>query len=53
VWPFPTSSIDKYLFIADFAITPALNPVIYTLRNKDILVAIQRLSKRGHFDRFC
>ncbi|KAL4686190.1 hypothetical protein H8957_005345, partial [Semnopithecus entellus] len=35
VWPFLTSLIDKYLFIADFAITPALNPVIYTLRNKD------------------
>ncbi|XP_042528445.1 olfactory receptor 4F21-like [Dipodomys spectabilis] len=43
-WPFPTSSIDKYLFIADFALTPALNPVIYTLRNKDIRVAVQRLS---------
>ncbi|XP_003803741.2 olfactory receptor 4F21-like [Otolemur garnettii] len=53
VWPFPTSSVDKYLFIADFAITPALNPVIYTLRNKDIKIAIQRLSKCGHHDRFC
>ncbi|XP_010604564.2 olfactory receptor 4F21-like [Fukomys damarensis] len=46
VWPFPTSSTDKYLFIADFAITPALNPVIYTLRNKDILIAIQRILKK-------
>ncbi|EHB17361.1 Olfactory receptor 4F21 [Heterocephalus glaber] len=53
VWPFPTSPIDKYLFIADFAITPALNPVIYTLRNKDILIAIQRLRKQIHYDRFC
>nr|XP_028707815.1 olfactory receptor 4F15-like [Macaca mulatta] len=40
VWPFLTSSIDKYLFIADFAITPALNPVIYTLRSKDMKIAI-------------
>ncbi|MBZ3877787.1 Olfactory receptor 4F15 [Sciurus carolinensis] len=53
LWPFPTSSVDKYMFIVDFAITPALNPVIYTLRNKDINLAIQRLSKRGHHDRFC
>uniref|UniRef100_A0A8D2AE03 Olfactory receptor n=1 Tax=Sciurus vulgaris TaxID=55149 RepID=A0A8D2AE03_SCIVU len=53
LWPFPTSSVDKYMFIVDFAITPALNPVIYTLRNKDIKLAIQRLSKRGHHDRFC
>ncbi|MBZ3879754.1 Olfactory receptor 4F15 [Sciurus carolinensis] len=53
MWPFPTSSVDKYMFIVDFAITPALNPVIYTLRNKDIKIAMQRLSKRGHHDRFC
>ncbi|XP_075820088.1 olfactory receptor 4F21-like [Microtus pennsylvanicus] len=53
VWPFPTSSIDKYLFIVDFAIAPALNPVIYTLRNKDILVSIQRLYKRVGYDNFC
>ncbi|XP_049981309.1 olfactory receptor 4F21-like [Alexandromys fortis] len=53
VWPFPTSSIDKYLFIVDFAITPALNPVIYTLRNKDILVSIQRIYKRLGYDKFC
>uniref|UniRef100_A0A8C9P052 Olfactory receptor n=1 Tax=Spermophilus dauricus TaxID=99837 RepID=A0A8C9P052_SPEDA len=54
MWPFPTSSVDKYMFIVDFAITPALNPVIYTLRNKDIkIIATQRLSKRCHCDRFC
>ncbi|XP_057636175.1 olfactory receptor 4F21-like [Chionomys nivalis] len=53
VWPFPTSGVDKYLFIADFAITPALNPVIYTLRNKDIWVSIQRLYKRVGYDKFC
>ncbi|KAF5925606.1 hypothetical protein HPG69_002053, partial [Diceros bicornis minor] len=35
VWPFPTSTIDKYLIIVDFAITPVLNPAIYTLKNKD------------------
>ncbi|XP_037357672.1 olfactory receptor 4F15-like [Talpa occidentalis] len=46
VWPFPTTSLDKYLFIVDFAITPVLNPAIYTLRNKDMRVAMRRLSKR-------
>ncbi|XP_012504565.1 PREDICTED: olfactory receptor 4F15-like [Propithecus coquereli] len=53
VWPFPTSSIDKYLFIVDFAVTPALNPVIYTLRNKDIKIAIIRLSQWRYYVRFC
>ncbi|XP_053451004.1 olfactory receptor 4F15-like [Nycticebus coucang] len=53
VWPFPTSSIDKYLFIVDFAITPALNPVIYTLRNKDMKIAIKRLSKWRYYVQFC
>ncbi|XP_041588002.1 olfactory receptor 4F21-like [Vulpes lagopus] len=46
VWPFPTTSLDKYLFIVDFAITPLLNPAIYTLRNKDMRVAMRRLVKR-------
>uniref|UniRef100_A0A8I3S307 Olfactory receptor n=2 Tax=Canis lupus familiaris TaxID=9615 RepID=A0A8I3S307_CANLF len=46
VWPFPTTSLDKYLFIVDFAITPLLNPAIYTLRNKDMRVAMRRLAKR-------
>ncbi|XP_046316677.1 olfactory receptor 4F21-like [Marmota monax] len=53
VWPFPTSSVDKYLFIADFALTPVLNPIIYTLRNKDIQIAIKRLSKQKKYVRFC
>ncbi|XP_005337221.2 olfactory receptor 4F15 [Ictidomys tridecemlineatus] len=53
MWPFPTSSVDKYMFIVDFTITPALNPLIYTLRNKDIKIATQRLSKWVHYDRFC
>uniref|UniRef100_A0A5F9CZY7 G-protein coupled receptors family 1 profile domain-containing protein n=1 Tax=Oryctolagus cuniculus TaxID=9986 RepID=A0A5F9CZY7_RABIT len=51
VWPFPTSSIDKYLFIADFAVTPILNPIIYTLRNKEMKIAVQRLSKQECFVR--
>ncbi|XP_025739526.1 olfactory receptor 4F6-like [Callorhinus ursinus] len=46
VGPFPTTSLDKYLFIVDSAITPVLNPAIYTLRNKDMRVAMRRLCKR-------
>ncbi|XP_006831978.1 PREDICTED: olfactory receptor 4F21-like [Chrysochloris asiatica] len=53
VWPFPTSSLDKYLFIVDFAITPILNPAIYTLRNKDMKTAIRRMSKQQYYLRFC
>ncbi|XP_003935866.3 olfactory receptor 4F3/4F16/4F29-like [Saimiri boliviensis] len=36
VWPFPTLPIDKILAIFDALITPFMNPVIYTFRNKDI-----------------
>ncbi|XP_037691391.1 olfactory receptor 4F15-like [Choloepus didactylus] len=53
VWHFSTSSLDKYLFIVDFAITPVLNPAIYTLRNKDMKIAMKRLSKRGYYTQFC
>ncbi|XP_076982839.1 olfactory receptor 4F15-like [Tamandua tetradactyla] len=52
VWPFPTSSLEKYLFIVDFAITPVLNPAIYTLRNEDMMIAMKRLRKKGWFAQF-
>lgn len=53
VWPSPPPSLDKNLFVIDFAITPILNPAIYTLRNKDIKVAIKRLYKKISYSRFC
>ncbi|CAO2579522.1 Olfactory receptor 4F3/4F16/4F29 [Lemmus lemmus] len=43
VWPFPTLPIDKFLAIFDVIITPFMNPVIYTLRNKEMKVAMRRL----------
>ncbi|XP_013007524.1 olfactory receptor 4F3/4F16/4F29-like [Cavia porcellus] len=43
VWPFPTLPIDKFLAIFVVIITPLMNPVIYTFRNKEMKVAIQRL----------
>ncbi|XP_077905156.1 olfactory receptor 4F21-like [Ictidomys tridecemlineatus] len=53
MWPFPESSVDKYMFIVDFTVTPALNPIVYTLRNKDVKTAIKRLKKQHHYDRLC
>uniref|UniRef100_A0A8C6HHH5 Olfactory receptor n=1 Tax=Mus spicilegus TaxID=10103 RepID=A0A8C6HHH5_MUSSI len=44
MWPFPTVPVDKFLAILDFMITPILNPAIYTLRNKDMKVAMRKLS---------
>ncbi|XP_008839950.1 olfactory receptor 4F15-like [Nannospalax galili] len=46
MWPFPTLAVDKFLAILDFMITPILNPAIYTLRNKDMKLAMKRLSNR-------
>ncbi|CAO2579507.1 Olfactory receptor 4F6 [Lemmus lemmus] len=43
MWPFPTSHLDKFLALFDAVITPFLNPVIYTLRNKEMKVAMRRL----------
>ncbi|XP_068953524.1 olfactory receptor 4F3/4F16/4F29-like [Petaurus breviceps papuanus] len=42
-WPFPTSSLDKFLAIFDAVLTPFLNPVIYTFRNKEMKVAMGRV----------
>ncbi|XP_058396396.1 olfactory receptor 4F15-like [Diceros bicornis minor] len=46
MWPFPTVPVDKFLAILDFVITPILNPAIYTLRNKDMKMAMRRLSSQ-------
>uniref|UniRef100_A0A8C9HAK8 Olfactory receptor n=1 Tax=Piliocolobus tephrosceles TaxID=591936 RepID=A0A8C9HAK8_9PRIM len=43
IFPFPTSHLDKFLAIFDAVITPVLNPVIYTFRNKEMKVAMRRL----------
>ncbi|XP_003935823.2 olfactory receptor 4F15-like [Saimiri boliviensis] len=45
IWPFPSSHLDKFLAIFDAVLTPFLNPVIYTFRNKEIKVAMKKL---GH-----
>ncbi|XP_072481229.1 olfactory receptor 4F6-like [Notamacropus eugenii] len=45
-WPFPTSSLDKFLAIFDAVLTPFLNPVIYTFRNKEMKAAMGRVCSR-------
>ncbi|KAM6202614.1 olfactory receptor 4F3/4F16/4F29-like [Rhynchocyon petersi] len=42
-WPYPTSQLDKILAIFDVLLTPFLNPVIYTFRNKEMKLAIRRI----------
>ncbi|XP_031229477.1 olfactory receptor 4F3/4F16/4F29-like isoform X2 [Mastomys coucha] len=44
-WPQPNSQIDKFLALFDAVLTPFLNPVIYTFRNKEMKVAIKRVFK--------
>ncbi|XP_049755155.1 olfactory receptor 4F15-like [Elephas maximus indicus] len=46
VWQFPMVPVDKFLAILDSLITPILNPAIYTLRNKDMKMAMRRLSSQ-------
>ncbi|XP_054421136.1 olfactory receptor 4F15-like [Pteronotus mesoamericanus] len=48
--PSPTLHLDKYFAIFDAFITPFLNPVIYTFRNKEMKVAMMRLcSHLAHY----
>ena len=42
-WPFPSSYLDKVLAIFDAVLTPFLNPVIYTFRNKEMKAAMKKL----------
>ncbi|MBZ3877933.1 Olfactory receptor 4F17 [Sciurus carolinensis] len=44
-WPFPVKSLDKFLAVFYSVVTPLLNPIIYTLRNKDMKRAMRRLGK--------
>ncbi|XP_008058980.1 olfactory receptor 4K3-like [Carlito syrichta] len=43
LWPVSITSVDKFLAVFYAVITPLLNPVIYTLRNKEIKIATKRL----------
>ncbi|XP_059227126.1 olfactory receptor 4F17-like [Mustela nigripes] len=43
--PFPIKSLDKSLAVLYSVVTPLLNPIIYTLRNKDMKTAMKQLRK--------
>ncbi|KAM4881033.1 uncharacterized protein RHO17_020924 [Thomomys bottae] len=46
VWPFSGYSVDKVLAVFYTIFTPILNPVIYTLRNKDMKAAMSKLKSQ-------
>ncbi|XP_023439550.1 olfactory receptor 4F17 [Dasypus novemcinctus] len=46
-WPFPIKSLDKFLAVFYSVVTPLLNPIIYTLRNKDMKAAMRWLRKKN------
>uniref|UniRef100_A0A2K6B7E9 G-protein coupled receptors family 1 profile domain-containing protein n=1 Tax=Macaca nemestrina TaxID=9545 RepID=A0A2K6B7E9_MACNE len=43
IWPFPSSHLDNIFAIFDAILTLFLNPVIYTLRNKEMKAAMKKL----------
>ncbi|XP_032255397.1 olfactory receptor 4K15 [Phoca vitulina] len=46
VWPFSGYSVDKVLAVFYTIFTLILNPVIYTLRNKEVKAAMSKLKSR-------
>ncbi|XP_055118371.1 LOW QUALITY PROTEIN: olfactory receptor 4K5-like [Symphalangus syndactylus] len=43
VWPFTIYPLDKFLAIFYTVFTPILNPIIYTLSNRDMKAAIRKI----------
>ncbi|XP_004482761.3 olfactory receptor 4K15-like [Dasypus novemcinctus] len=46
LWPFNSYSVNKVLAVFYTIFTPILNPVIYTLRNKEVKAAMSKLKSR-------
>uniref|UniRef100_A0A2I3FPX9 Olfactory receptor n=1 Tax=Nomascus leucogenys TaxID=61853 RepID=A0A2I3FPX9_NOMLE len=46
VWPFTIYLLDKFLAIFYTVFIPILNPIIYTLRNRDMKAAIRKMPRR-------
>ncbi|XP_005064846.2 olfactory receptor 4F3/4F16/4F29-like [Mesocricetus auratus] len=45
-WPSSSTHLDKFLALFDAVVTPFLNPVIYTLRNQEMKMAIRRIFRQ-------
>ncbi|XP_057579250.1 olfactory receptor 4F3/4F16/4F29-like [Hippopotamus amphibius kiboko] len=43
IWPYSTSHLDKFLVVFDAVLTPFLNSIIYTFRNKEMKVAMRKV----------
>ncbi|XP_004422031.1 PREDICTED: olfactory receptor 4F6-like [Ceratotherium simum simum] len=43
MWPLPSTHLDTFLAIFDAVLTPFLNPVIYTFRNREMKKAMRRM----------
>ncbi|XP_043841938.1 olfactory receptor 4K14-like [Dromiciops gliroides] len=46
LWPLNITSVDKFLAVFYTVFTPLLNPAIYTLRNKEMKVALRKLGSQ-------
>ncbi|ELK16998.1 olfactory receptor 4F15 [Pteropus alecto] len=46
MWPSSSTHLDKYLAIFDAVLTPFLNSVIYTFRNREMKMAMNRVFSR-------
>ncbi|XP_068953537.1 olfactory receptor 4K14-like [Petaurus breviceps papuanus] len=46
LWPLNITSMDKFLAVFYTVFTPLLNPAIYTLRNKEMKVALRKLGSQ-------
>ncbi|XP_049755101.1 olfactory receptor 4F3/4F16/4F29-like [Elephas maximus indicus] len=45
-WPSSSTHLDKFLAIFDAVLTPFLNPILYTLRNQEMKVAMWRACRQ-------
>ncbi|XP_012376725.4 olfactory receptor 4K15-like [Dasypus novemcinctus] len=45
-WPFSNILVDKVLSVFSTVFTPILNPIIYTLRNKEVKSAMNKMKMR-------
>ncbi|XP_076982807.1 olfactory receptor 4K17-like [Tamandua tetradactyla] len=43
IWPLSNHSVDKFFAIFYTIVTPILNPIIYTLRNREMMSAMKKL----------